>query len=110
MDKAFTYSGHIAEITQVIWHPKDDNTFITASNDSTVRIWDAGKLDKSKSVIVVKSKERGQRTHINSIAMTEDGRWIAAAGLDGVINVWSTNSNFVRPNYVGLKALALPLR
>jgi WD40 repeat protein len=74
---------------------------MTSSHDSTVRIWDASKLDKSKSVIVVKSKERGQRTHITACAYSEDARWIVAAGLDGCLNVWGTNSNFVRPNYVG---------
>jgi WD40 repeat protein len=93
-------SGHVAEITQVVWHPKDENTFMTSSHDSTVRIWDANKRDKSKQVIVVKSKERGQRTHITACGYSEDARWIAAAGLDGCINVWGTNSNFVRPNYV----------
>lgn len=94
------FRGHVAEITSCAWHPKDVNTFITASNDSTVRIWDATKRDKQKSVIVVKSKERGQRTHVTATTFTEDGRYIAAAGLDGAVNVWAANSNMVRPNYV----------
>lgn len=59
-------------------------------------------MDKSKSVIVVKSKARGQRTQVTSSAWTGDGKYIAAAGGDGALYVWGTNSNFVRPNYVSI--------
>ena len=92
--------GHVAEINACAWHPKDVDSFMTASNDSTIRIWNAEKLDKSKSIIVVKSKERGQRTRITACAWSGDGRMVAAAGYDGAIHIWNTSSNYVRPNHV----------
>lgn len=94
--------GHIAEVTSCAWHPTQRNTFLTASHDSTLRLWDTERMDKSKSVIVVKSKARGQRTQVTSSAWTNDGKYIAAAGSDGALYVWGTNSNFVRPNYVSV--------
>lgn len=32
--------GHVAAITGGMWHPKEDNLFISASLDGTVRQWD----------------------------------------------------------------------
>ncbi|PLW35176.1 hypothetical protein PCANC_19283 [Puccinia coronata f. sp. avenae] len=91
-------AGHIAELTSGAWHPKDAKTFITSSADSTIRIWDVENKRKSKGVIVLKSKERGTRTKITACAYSSDGKSIAAAGLDGTLNIWATNSNFTRPN------------
>lgn len=91
-------AGHIAELTNGAWHPKDPKTFITSSADSTIRIWDVDNKRKSKAVIVLKSKERGTRTKITSCAYSPDGKSIAAAALDGTLNIWATNSNFSRPN------------
>ncbi|KAI7950747.1 hypothetical protein MJO29_009421 [Puccinia striiformis f. sp. tritici] len=91
-------AGHIAELTSGAWHPKDAKTFITSSADSTIRIWDVENKRKSKGVIVLKSKERGTRTKITACTYSSDGKSIAAAGLDGTLNIWATNSNFTRPN------------
>jgi len=49
-------------------------------------------------VIVVKSKERGARTKVTACGYSPDGRYIAGACLDGTLNLWKTNSNFVRPD------------
>lgn len=67
-----------------------------------MRIWDTSDRFKSKTTIVVKSKERGNRTKITNATYSIDGKQIAAAGTDGTINVWATNSNFARPNHVSL--------
>ena len=93
------FSGHVGEMTSGAWHPKDSNTFITSSNDSTIRyallspicmismgarslfpfqrIWDAEIKRKQKTVIVVKSKERGTRTKITACSYNTDGKVIA---------------------------------
>ena len=83
-----------------------------------VRIWDVEDKRKQKSVIVVKSKERGARTRVNTCAYSQDGGmigggerfflplpklvliliFIAPACLDGALHMWQANSNFVRPN------------
>ncbi|EIN13578.1 transcription factor [Punctularia strigosozonata HHB-11173 SS5] len=91
-------AGHVAEVTSCAWHPKDSNTFITSSADSTIRIWDVENKRKQKTVIVVKSKERGARTKVMSCAYSPEGNMIAGACLDGALHLWNTSSNFVRPN------------
>ncbi|TRM61440.1 transcription factor [Schizophyllum amplum] len=91
-------SGHVSEISTISWHPKEANTFITSSADSTIRIWDVENKRKQKSVIVVKSKERGARTKVTAAAYSPDGKTIGGACLDGAIHMWNTSSNFVRPN------------
>ncbi|KAF8922330.1 transcription factor [Mucidula mucida] len=91
-------SGHVGELSSCAWNPKESNLFITASADSTIRIWDVENKRKQKSVIVVKSKERGARTKITGCAYSPDGRLISGTCLDGAVHMWQTNSNFVRPN------------
>ncbi|TDL28564.1 WD40 repeat-like protein [Rickenella mellea] len=91
-------AGHVGELTAGAWHPKDPQLFMTSSADSTVRIWDVENKRKQKTVIVVKSKERGTRTKVTACAYSPDGSYITAACLDGALHVWKTNSNFVRPD------------
>ncbi|CUA77481.1 WD repeat-containing protein 70 [Mus musculus] [Rhizoctonia solani] len=91
-------AGHVGELTACAWHPKESNLFITSSYDSTIRIWDVENKRKQKTVIVVKSKERGTRTKVMSCAYSRDGKLIAGACLDGALHIWNTNSNFVRPS------------
>ncbi|KWU46074.1 WD40 repeat-like protein, partial [Rhodotorula sp. JG-1b] len=89
--------GHVAAVTAVAWHPKDSSLFLTASADSSLRIWELDNRRKSKSVIVVRSKERGGKTKVTACAWSPDGRSIAAACEDGAVHVWSVNGNFSRP-------------
>ncbi|KAJ7275281.1 transcription factor [Mycena haematopus] len=91
-------SGHVGELSSCMWHPKDPKTFITSSADSTIRIWDIENKRKQKSVIVVKSKERGARTKVTACAYSPDGSMIGGTCLDGALHIWQTSSNFVRPN------------
>lgn len=71
-------SGHVAAVTSAAWHPKDSSLFLTASADSSLRIWELDNRRKSKSVIVVRSKERGGKTKVTACAWSPDGRSIAA--------------------------------
>ncbi|KAJ3571352.1 hypothetical protein NP233_g3822 [Leucocoprinus birnbaumii] len=91
-------SGHVSELTTCAWHPKDSQTFITSSADSTIRIWDVENKRKQKTVIVVKSKERGARTKVLACGYSPDGGIIGGACLDGALHMWQANSNFARPN------------
>ncbi|GAA5863713.1 hypothetical protein JCM3774_001223 [Rhodotorula dairenensis] len=90
--------GHVAAVTAVAWHPKNSSLFLTASADSSLRIWEVDNRRKSKSVIVVRSKERGGKTKVTACAWSPDGKNIAAACEDGAIHVWSASGNFTRPN------------
>jgi WD repeat-containing protein 70 len=81
-------------LSACVWHPKDPKIFITSSADSTIRyvkldndfanlaerflrIWDVENRRKQKTVIVVKSKERGARTKVTACAYSNDGKVIA---------------------------------
>ncbi|KAL4069376.1 WD40-repeat-containing domain protein [Scleroderma citrinum] len=91
-------AGHVGELSACAWHPRDRQYFITSSVDSTIRIWDVENKRKQKSVIVVKSKERGTRTKVTACAYSIDGSLISGACLDGCLHMWNASSNFVRPN------------
>ncbi|KAG6334921.1 hypothetical protein ID866_4163 [Astraeus odoratus] len=91
-------AGHVGELSACAWHPRDRQYFITSSVDSTIRIWDVENKRKQKTVIVVKSKERGARTKVTACAYSPDGAVISGACLDGCLHIWNTSSNFVRPN------------
>ncbi|KAJ7597274.1 hypothetical protein C8J56DRAFT_882775 [Mycena floridula] len=91
-------SGHVGELSSCCWHPKDPKIFITSSADSTIRIWDVENRRKQKTVIVVKSKDRGARTKVTACSYSPDGTMIAGACSDGALHIWQTSSNFVRPN------------
>lgn len=62
----------------IAWHPRNHSLFLTASADSTLRIWEVDNRRKSKSVIVVRSKERGGKTKVTACAWSPDGKQIAA--------------------------------
>ncbi|KAF7339671.1 hypothetical protein MSAN_02182100 [Mycena sanguinolenta] len=65
---------------------------------NTVRFGTLKTNESKKSVIVVKSKERGARTKVTACAYSPDGSIIGATCLDGALHIWQTSSNFVRPN------------
>jgi WD40 repeat protein len=95
----------------VLSHHSDCECFLTLA----IRLWDVESKRKQKTVIVVKSKERGARTKVTSCTYSPDGNIIAGglslpysladsvrscilACLDGALHLWQTSSNFVRPN------------
>jgi WD40 repeat protein len=73
---------------------------MTASFDSTIRIWTFADTKKQKYVIPVKSKMPGARTPITAACMTHDGRSILGVGEDGVIRLWPATGPFVMPTMV----------
>ncbi|GAA5906824.1 WD40 repeat domain-containing protein [Sporobolomyces salmoneus] len=98
-------SGHVSSVSSLSWHPTNPSLFLTASSDSTLRIWDKTNRRQSKSVIVVKSKERGGKTKVTSCCWSKpDGKLIAAANEDGSLMVWKASGNFTRPDYSNDKA------
>ncbi|KAG6832215.1 hypothetical protein H0H92_004180 [Tricholoma furcatifolium] len=66
--------------------------------DGEEQIWDVEHKRKQKTVISVKSKDRGARTKITTCGYSTDGKLIGGVCLDGAFHMWQTSSNFVRPN------------
>jgi len=91
-------AGHVGEVTGCYWDPSHENRFITSSADSTIRIWDVENKRKQDNVIVVKSKERGARTKVTTCSYSPSGSQIVGVCYDGAMHLWSSSSNFVRPN------------
>lgn len=91
-------AGHVAEVTSCRWMPNQANTFATSSADSTIRLWDVEDRRKQKTVISVKSKDRGARTKVSTHAFSHDGKTLAAACTDGALHLWSTSGSYSRPN------------
>lgn len=90
-------NGHVAEISSCSW--LDEATFVTASADSTIRLWDPEFKQKQKTVINVRSKDRGARTKVTAHALSNDGgKMLAAACEDGALHLWSTSGSYSRPN------------
>ncbi|KAG8532272.1 uncharacterized protein KY384_003913 [Bacidia gigantensis] len=95
--------GHISAITTGVWHPTNRNLFVTASTDSTLRIWDANMPLKQRDVIVHKSRAAGSagRTRMTAAAWgtsPQGGKsLLVAAALDGSLAMWDGEGNYTRP-------------
>lgn len=93
-------TGHISDITCGMWNPVDDAHFMTGGTDSTVRLWDVDHKTSQKSVIVVRSRNRGTKTKVLAATYTSDARTIVAAAQDGALYMWSAQANHARPTAV----------
>lgn len=95
--------GHISEVTAATWHPTDRNVCVTASTDSTIRIWDINNSRSQREVIVHKSKAAGSggRSRMTAVAWCSplhgDNDLLLAAAYDGTLTMWSGKS-FSRPS------------
>lgn len=95
--------GHVSEVTSATWHPTDRNLCVTASTDSTLRIWDVNNPRSQKEVIVHKSKAAGSagRSRMTAVAwaspMQGGSNLLVSAALDGSLLMWSGDGPYSRP-------------
>ncbi|WFD29674.1 hypothetical protein MSPP1_000684 [Malassezia sp. CBS 17886] len=91
-------TGHVSDMTCGAWHPTERNRFLTGGTDSTVRVWDTEHTDRQKTVIVVRSRNRGTKTKVTAATYAPDGSAVLAGGADGALYVWSTRGTYARPS------------
>ncbi|KAJ1799264.1 hypothetical protein LPJ59_001951 [Coemansia sp. RSA 2399] len=89
--------GHVAALTSVDWHPVHDDVFVTASADSTVRVWNTERPACHDHVLVARTRARGMRVAVTACAYSGDGSMIASAQQDGALSVWAARGPFLRP-------------
>ena len=95
--------GHVSEVTTGTWHPTDRNLCVTASTDSTLRIWDINHAQSQKDVIVHKSRATGSagRSRMSAVAWNSSAQGnsslLVAAAVDGSLVMWSGDGPYHRP-------------
>ncbi len=83
--------GHMAKIQGLAFTP-DGNFVVSASDDKVIRIWD---WRAEKTVRTIRGRAApGGMGHIYAMALSPNGRWLAAAG-------WMAEGNGVRDDAVG---------
>lgn len=88
--------GHVGPLTSGCWHPKIKDEFLTASDDNSLRIWLAENKGRTSShVIKTKSKKSGLKTIPTACTFSRDGLLVAAACVDGSIQMWDHRKTFV---------------
>ncbi|KAI3483819.1 hypothetical protein L1887_53229 [Cichorium endivia] len=86
-------NGHVASLTAGQFHPNDATRFVTAGEDSTVRIWDVETAPRKQlDTVVLKSKARGTRTKVTALTVTP-AELLVAAARDGSLNYWDLRAN-----------------
>lgn len=69
--------GHISSVSAVSWSP--DGGYLAATRGKTIFLWDF--LQDSESYL------RGKPL-INDVVWSLNGRWLASAGFEGIVQVW----------------------
>ena len=79
------YRRHVGDVTDVIFSP-DENRIITASEDTTVKIWD---IDSGETLQTISGGHSGA---ILDADMSPDGHLIITGGEDGLAKIWDVDT------------------
>lgn len=90
--------GHTAQLTAGCWHPFRKEEFLTASMDSTLRIWDVSNPRQHKQLIKARA-QGGLKTVPSAAAFNRDGTLVAAGCADGSLQMWDTRKMFVHTTH-----------
>jgi WD40 repeat protein/serine/threonine protein kinase len=82
------FAGHGGMIWDADFSP-DSSLLVTASMDSTLRIWDIARGETTQVL-------RGHSAGIRSAAFSTDGKLVASAGMDGTLRVWEAKTGHER--------------
>jgi eukaryotic-like serine/threonine-protein kinase len=93
----FTYPGHTKLVRMIAWSP-DGTRIASASEDTSVQIWDA--TTGNKPFVYT-----GHNGVVRAVAWSPDGKYIASASEDKTVQVWEArngNNLFSYPNHTDL--------
>jgi len=76
-----TLRGHFGKITDLSWSA-DGTTVVSASQDGNLLLWDTVTTSKKETV-------RLKSAYVMSVCMEDEGRFVAAGGLDNACSIYS---------------------
>ena len=103
----YNTKGHVSCMTDGMWHPTQNNKFLTSSIDGTVRLWDAESKEIGVDAQLMQEKvtkalhyKSSRPTKVFSIQYNIDGKIKAAGCEDGTIKLWDENGPNYRPTTI----------
>ncbi|CAJ0581798.1 unnamed protein product, partial [Mesorhabditis spiculigera] len=98
--------GHTATVTCSVWNPMVRGEFVTCSSDGSIRFWNVDdfkditrQINKQRRLIKVKN-QGGKRAQPICIALSTDGKLVAAGCQDGSLQVWKNQKIVVSTTYL----------
>jgi WD40 repeat protein len=76
-----TLQGHTSGVMRVVYSP-DGRRLASASNDHTVKIWDAATGQECLTL-------KGHTREVSGVAYSPDGRCLASSSWDGTVKLWN---------------------
>ena len=76
-----TFIGHVSSVYQVSWSP-DSMHVVSASKDSTVKLWSVKNLKKAEYTLP------GHEDEVYALDWSPDGRQLATGSKDRTIKIW----------------------
>jgi WD40 repeat protein len=78
------WNAHSAWVDAMAYSP-DGHTLATASDDHTVRLWDAA-TGRARTTLI------GHNNKVTSVAFSRDGHILASTGADRTVHLWDTST------------------
>ena len=86
--------GHKNDINELKFLSKQNNILLSASSDSTIRIWDVTKL----KLLCIYGGPFGHPSHVLTIDFHHSEKFLASAGFDQVVMFWDMEFVFNKYN------------